>query len=58
MKKILVVNRFSSLRELLAEELAVEGNTVVPIANPESIWSLLSTFGRNLIIMDPFMDGK
>lgn len=58
MKKILVVDRFSSVRELLAEELAAEGNTVVPIVNPKLIQSLIYSFAPNLIIMDLFMDGK
>ncbi len=58
MKKILILDRYPSVRELLAEELAAEGNTVVPIGSPQSIWSLLHTFEPDLIIMDLFMNGK
>jgi two-component system OmpR family response regulator len=58
MKKILILDRYPSVRELLAEELAAEGNTVVPIGSPQSIWSLLPTFEPDLIIMDLFMNGK
>jgi len=58
MKKILILDRYPPVRELLAEELAAEGNTVVPIGSPQSIWSLLHTFEPDLIIMDLFMNGK
>ena len=58
MKKILIVDRYPSVRELLAEDLAAEGNTVVPIGNPELIHSLIYSFAPNLIILDPFIDGK
>ncbi len=58
MKKILIVDRYSSVRELLAEDLAAEGNTVVPIGNPKSIQNLIQSFAPHLIILDLFIDGK
>jgi len=58
MKKILIVDRYSSVRELLAEDLAAEGNTVVPIGNPKLIQNFIHSLAPHLIILDPFMDGK
>jgi DNA-binding NtrC family response regulator len=58
MKRILIFDAYPSIRELLAEELAAEGNTVVPIANPESIAGLVNTFEPDLLIMDPYIRGS
>ncbi len=46
-----------SIRELLAEELAAEGNTVIPIGNPDLIPELIMTFNPDLLILYPYMRG-
>jgi DNA-binding response OmpR family regulator len=58
MDKILIVDGYPSVRELLAEELAGEGKMVVAIGKPDSIRDLINTFDPDLIIMDLFMNGK
>jgi DNA-binding NtrC family response regulator len=58
MKKILIFDAYPSIRELLAEELAADGNTVVPIGNPDLISDLIISFEPDLLIMDPYMRGK
>jgi DNA-binding response OmpR family regulator len=57
MNKILIFDAYPSIRELLAEELAAEGNTVVPIGNPNLISELITTFGPDLLILDPYIRG-
>lgn len=57
MNKIIIFDAYPSIRELLAEELAVEGNTVVPISNPDLIPDLITTFEPDLLILDPYMGG-
>jgi len=58
MNRILIFDAYPSIRELLAEELATEGNTVVPIANPESIAGLVNAFEPDLLILDPYVRGS
>ncbi len=58
MNRILIFDAYPSIRELLAEELAAEGNTVVPIANPESIAGFVDSFEPDLLIMDPYIRGS
>jgi CheY-like chemotaxis protein len=58
MDKVLIVDGYSSVRELLAEELAGEGKMVVAVGNPASIPEILNTFEPDLVILDVFMNGK
>jgi DNA-binding response OmpR family regulator len=58
MHKILIVDGYASVRELLAEELAGEGNIVVAIGNPELIGGLINTFEPDLIILDLYKNGR
>jgi DNA-binding response OmpR family regulator len=58
MDKILVVDGYSSVRELVAQDLADDGNMVVAIGNPASITEILDTFEPDLLILDVFMDKK
>jgi DNA-binding NtrC family response regulator len=58
MPRILIFDAYPSIRELLAEELAADGNTVVPIGNPESIAGLVTVFGPDLLILDPYIRGR
>ena len=58
MDKILIVDGYSSVRELLAEELADDGKMVVAVGNPASIPEILNTFKPDLVILDVFMNGK
>ena len=44
MKKILIVDGFPFVRELLAEELTAAGNVVMAIGQPELIGSLINRF--------------
>ena len=57
MKKILIFDAYPSIRELLAEELAGEGNMVVPVGNPDLIPELITTFDPDLFILDPYIRG-
>ncbi len=58
MKKILVLDEYPSIRELLAEELSAEGYLVMPTGNPGVTEKLLFDFNPDLIIMDIFINGK
>jgi DNA-binding response OmpR family regulator len=58
MDKILIVDGYQSVRELVAEELASEGNIVVAIGNPELIGGLIETFDPDLIILDLYNNGR
>jgi DNA-binding response OmpR family regulator len=58
MDKILIVDGDSSMRELVAQELADDGDMVVAIGNPASIPDILDTFEPDLLILDVFMNGK
>jgi len=58
MDKILIVDGYSSVRELLAEELAGDGKMVVAVGNPACIPDLLNTFEPDLVVLDVFMNGK
>ncbi len=57
MTKILIVDGYSSMRELLAEDLANEGNMVVAIGRTELVSEILKTFDPDLVIMDPYLKG-
>ncbi len=55
MNRILIFDAYPSIRELLAEELAADGYTVVPIGIPNSIPNLTKTFEPDLV-KKPFGD--
>ncbi len=57
MNRIIIFDAYPLILELLSEELAGEGNTVVAISNPDLIPNLIMTFDPDLIIMDPYMHG-
>ena len=58
MAKILIIDEYPSLRELLAEELACEGHLVVALGNPLQFKELITTFTPDLVLLDPYMKGK
>ncbi len=58
MDRILIVDAYPTVRELLAEELAGEGHMVVAIGNPALISGLLYMFDPDLIVSDLYMGGK
>jgi DNA-binding response OmpR family regulator len=58
MKKILILDEYPSIRELLAEELSAEGYLVMPTGNPGLTEKLLLEFNPDLVIMDIFIHGK
>lgn len=58
MAKILIIDTNLFVREILAEDLAAEGNVVVAIGKPELVKELILTFGPELILMDLFYNGK
>ena len=57
MTKVLIVDGYSSIRELLAEDLANEGNMVVAIGRTELVGEMIQTFEPDLVIMDPYLKG-
>ena len=57
MSRILIFDAYPSIREFLADELSAEGNTVVPIGNPDLIPHLIVAFRPGLLIMDPYLRG-
>jgi DNA-binding response OmpR family regulator len=58
MYKILIVDGYPSIRELLTEELTAEGNMVLPIGHPELIRDLLPLLDPDLIILDLYENGR
>jgi len=58
MDKVLIVDGDSSVRDLLAQELADDGYMVVAIGKPESIPDILDTFEPDVLVLDVFMNGK
>ncbi len=57
MKKIFIFDAYSFIREVLAEELASEGNMVVAIGKPEFVSEAVTAFRPDLVIMDLFIRG-
>ena len=57
MAKILILDVYASVRNLLAEELAGEGNVVLSIGKPELILEEIVTFNPDVAIFDLFMRG-
>lgn len=58
MAKILAIDEYPSIRDLLSEELAEEGNVVASTGDPRLIPEMLRTFKPDLIILDPYMSGE
>ncbi len=52
MAKILIMGELSSVREIMAEELAGEGHLVVAISSPALIEELLTTLEPDLVLLD------
>jgi DNA-binding NtrC family response regulator len=53
--KILAIDEYRSIRDLLSEELTEEGNVVVSTGNPNLISEMLRTFEPDLMILDPYV---
>jgi DNA-binding NtrC family response regulator len=58
MAKILILEESPSIRNLLAEELASEGNVVLSTGKPELILEEVTAFNPDVAIFDLFMRGK
>ena len=58
MAKIFAIEDYSSIRDLLSEELAEEGNVVASTGDPRLIPEMLRTFEPDLMILDPYVRGK
>jgi CheY-like chemotaxis protein len=58
MAKILAIDEYPAIRDLLSEELTEGGNVVVSSGDPNLIPGLLRTFDPDLIIMDPYVRGE
>ena len=58
MAKILAIDEYPSIRDLLSEELTEEGNVVVSTGDPNLIPEMLRTFEPDLIILDPYVRGE
>lgn len=58
MANILIIDDYSSVRELLIEELACEGHTVVALSTIEGIEELIERSKPDVIIFDPIVRGK
>lgn len=57
MKKIFIFDDYASIRELLAEELAADGNMIVAIGKPEFVGEAVTAFCPDLVIMDLYTRG-
>ena len=58
MAKILILEESPSIRNLLAEELAGEGNVVLSTGKPELILEEIVTFKPDVAIFDLFLRGE
>jgi DNA-binding response OmpR family regulator len=58
MAKISTIDGYPSIRDLLSEELAEEGNVVVSTGDPNLIPEMLWTFEPDLMILDPYVRGE
>jgi len=58
MAKILILDDYASVRNLLAEELAGEGNVVLSMGKSELIIEEIAAFNPDVAIFDLFMKGK
>ena len=58
MAKILVIDEYPLIRDLLSEELTEEGNVVVSTGDPNLIPEMLRIFEPDLMILDPYVRGE
>ena len=58
MATILIIDDKSGVRQLLAEELAFQGYTVMAVGNVASINEIIRFSNLDLVIMDPYMKGQ
>ena len=58
MAKILIFDEYPSIRNLLAEELAGEGNVILSIGRAELLRDGIATFNPDLAILDLFLRGR
>lgn len=58
MAKILAIDEYPSIRDLLSEELTEGGNVVVSTGDLNLIPELLRTFDPDLMILDPYVRGE
>jgi len=58
MAKILAMDEYPSIRDLLLEELTEGGYVVVSTGDPNLIPELLRSFDPDLIILDPYVRGE
>lgn len=58
MAKIMIVDDFSAIRELLMEELAAEGHIVTGVGELKSVRDMISMLEPDLLIMDIYMHRK
>lgn len=58
MAKILAIDEYPSIRDLLSEELTEVGNVVASTGDLNLIPDLLRTFDPDLIILDPYVRGE
>ncbi len=58
MAKVFILDDYASVRNLLAEELAGEGNVVLATGKPELIMEEIDTFNPDVAIFDLFVRGK
>jgi len=58
MAKILAIEEYPSIRDLLSEELTAEGNVVASTGDPNLIPEMLRTFEPDLMILDPYVRGE
>lgn len=58
MKKILIIYEYTSVRELLTEELAAEGRLVVPIGKPALAKEVIGALRPDLVLLNLHINGK
>ena len=58
MATILMIDDKPGVRQLLAEELAFQGYTVLAIGNVASVNEIIRFSNLDLVIMDPYMKGQ
>ena len=58
MKKILIFDAYSPIRQLLAEELTAEGNVTMSIGKAEFVSQWVERFDPDLIVLDLYVRGR
>ncbi|MBP1716233.1 MAG: response regulator receiver protein [Deltaproteobacteria bacterium] len=57
MKKILIFDAYSPIRQLLAEEITAEGYVTMSIGKPETLNESIARFEPDLIVLDLYTRG-